>query len=250
MKYSVFSAMLLGPRTRQADCLLDGINILQADLLTEKKEIDTGFLSICVCDGMGGHDFGETASRFVCEQIHSRFDHACFSDRHVRDGLGEIQALSTRSLPQNSGTTVAGMMIKNGRAIAFNAGDSRIYRISPAAIEYISHDHSLVQGLVDKAFIPQDTARAHPLNNIINFGIGPLFDGEWKNYSVHIHEHAFSEDAAYLVCTDGVNDLLTDSEIFDILMPLPGENGYRLVQALQDKGLKDNASFIILSAGE
>jgi serine/threonine protein phosphatase PrpC len=250
MKYSVFSAMLIGPRTGQEDCVLDGVDIFQADFVREKKEIDTGFLSLCVCDGMGGHDFGETASRFVCEQIQARFDSTCFSARHVQKGLAEIQAASIRLLPENSGTTVAGLMVADGRAMAFNAGDSRIYRISPAAIDYISHDHSLVQGLVDKAFIPKDTAGSHPLKNVINFGIGPLFGGEWDNYSVHIHEHAYSRDAAYLVCTDGVNDLLTDSEIFDILMPQPSENANRLLQALQDKGLKDNASFIIVSAGE
>jgi serine/threonine protein phosphatase PrpC len=249
MKYSVFSAMLRGPRTGQEDCLLDGVDIFQADLVREEKEIDAGFLSLCVCDGMGGHDFGETASRFVCEQIQARFDRTCFSAHHVRSGLSEIQTASTRHLPANSGTTVAGLMMTDGRAIAFNAGDSRIYRILPQAIDYISHDHSLVQGLVDKSFIPEDKAGAHPLKNIINFGIGPLFRMEWGKDSVHIHEHAFSVDAAYLICTDGVNDLFTDSEIFDILMPMPARGGHRLLQALEEKGLKDNASFILLSAG-
>ena len=76
------------------------------------------------------------------------------------------------------------------------------------------------------------------MKNIINFGIGPLFRMEWGKDSVHIHEHAFSVDAAYLICTDGVNDLFTDAEIFDILMPMPARGGHRLLKALEEKGLK------------
>lgn len=241
--------MLIGPRTGQEDCVLDGVDIFQATHVQEKKEIHTEFLSLCVCDGMGGHDFGETASRFVCQQIQTRLDRTCFSTDHVRSQLAEIQALSTRQLPENAGTTVAGLIVTDSRAIAFNAGDSRIYRISPDRLDYISHDHSLVQGLVDKAFIQQDNAGRHPLKNIINFGIGPLFENEWKHTGIHISDHPVVPEAVYLLCTDGVNDLLTDAEIFSLLNPGTAAGPHGLLHALEQKGLNDNASFILVSCG-
>jgi len=246
MKYSVFSAMLLGPRASQEDCLIDGEDIFQSDQMAGGKIIDTDFLLVGVCDGMGGHDFGETASRFVCEQIKQKFDHTRFSPENVKRCLTEIQTSSAQQLPENCGTTVAGLMVMDGKTLAFNAGDSRIYKLSETGIDYISHDHSLVQGLVDKAFINQDTAADHPLKNIINFGIGPLFSDEWENSIVHIFEESIAEDACYLLCSDGVNDLMSDREIYNLLMPSPVENGNILLQALQTKGLKDNTSFIIL----
>ena len=98
MKYSVFSAMLLGPRTKQEDCLIDGMDIFQSDQMAGEKLIDTDFLLLAVCDGMGGHDFGETASRFVCEQIRNKFGRTCFSPENIKRCLAEIQA----SAPHNN----------------------------------------------------------------------------------------------------------------------------------------------------
>jgi len=246
MKYSVFSAMRLGPRAQQEDCIIDGIDLFQSNQLNEKKIINTDFLLLGVCDGMGGHDHGETASRFVCEQIKNKFNRAMFSAEKIKTRLTEIQETAQKHLPENSGTTVAGMMIMDGQTIVFNAGDSRVYKISKSKMEYISHDHSLVQGLVDKSFIQQDTALNHPLKNIIDFGIGPLFNDVWKNFDIHIFEESISKNAWYLLCSDGVNDLMNEAEIHELLMPSPIENGDILLQALQKKGLKDNTSFIIL----
>ncbi len=246
MRYTVFSAMLLGPRTQQEDCIIDGIDLFQSNQWNGEKIIDTDFLLLGVCDGMGGHDQGEIASRFVCEQLKHKFNRTMFSAQKVKTRLTEIQEAAQKYLPKNSGTTVAGLMIMDGQTIGFNAGDSRIYKISKSKMEYISHDHSLVQGLVDKSFIQQNTAPFHPLKNIIDFGIGPLFNDAWKNFNIHIFEKTISKDDGYLLCSDGVNDLMNETEIHELLMPSPIENGNILLQALQKKGLKDNTSFIIL----
>jgi serine/threonine protein phosphatase PrpC len=246
MKYTVFSAMLLGPRTKQEDCIIDGIDLFQSNQLKEKKIIDTDFLLLGVCDGMGGHDYGETASRFVCEQIKKKFTRTMFSADNVKPLLTEIQNSTQNYLPENCGTTVAGLMIMDGQTIVFNAGDSRVYKISTSGMDYISHDHSLVQGLVDKSFIQPETATYHPLKNIIDFGIGPLFNDVWKNFDIHIFEESYSKDTWYLLCSDGVNDLMNETEMHELLMPSPIENGHILLRALKKKGLKDNTSFIVL----
>jgi len=248
MKYTVFSAMLLGPRTKQEDCILDGIDLFQADHLIQKKIIETDFLLLGVCDGMGGHDQGEAASRFVCEQIQTTLDRTMFSAEKVETRLTEIQDYSATYLSENCGTTVAGLMIMNDQTIVFNAGDSRVYKISTSKMDYISHDHSLVQGLVDQSFIQKDSAPFHPLKNVIDFGIGPIFNDVWKNFDIHIFEESISKDAWYLLCSDGVNDIMNEEEMHEILMPSPIDNGNLLLEALQKKGLKDNASLIILES--
>jgi serine/threonine protein phosphatase PrpC len=246
MKYTVFSAMLLGPRTKQEDCIFDGIDLYQADRLTQTKIIDTDFLLLGVCDGMGGHDHGEAASRYVCKQIKATFDRTMFSAEKIKTQLTEIQNSSTAHLSENCGTTVAGLMILDDQTIVFNAGDSRVYKISTSKMDYISHDHSLVQGLVDKSFIQKDAATFHPLKNVIDFGIGPIFKDVWKNFNIHIFEESISKDTWYLLCSDGVNDLMNETQMHEILMPSPIDNGDILLEALKNKGLKDNASFIIV----
>ncbi len=246
MKYTVFSGMLIGPRPRQEDCILDGSAVCQADRLISQKGIDAGHLLACVCDGLGGHAHGDMASRFVCEQINSRFPQTVPSPPAVRQILAEIQESAQRMLPENSGTTIAGLMTAGSQAVVFNAGDSRVYKIAPPGMTRLSHDHSLVQGLVDNAFIHQDTASVHPLKNIVEFGMGPLFAPDWHYPHLHIHEEALAPGTCYLICSDGLNDIMTDAELHHLLMPDPIENGKILFAAIPEKGLTDNTSFIIV----
>lgn len=252
MKYSVFSGMLIGPRARQEDCLMDGVDIYQSDGMTSRKTIETSHLLVCVCDGMGGHDHGNKASRFVCEEMQRRINpfavshETAFSPANIDKTFADIQTVSQTALPPNCGTTVAGLMISGDGAVAFNAGDSRVYRISGDQMAYLSHDHSLVQELVDQSFIPMDTAATHPFKNMINFGIGPLFRPAWRDFAVYVHEEPLSSGACFLLCSDGLSDILPARRMLDILSPDPLENGGHLLKAAQETGLKDNTSVIIV----
>ncbi|RJP93625.1 MAG: hypothetical protein C4518_05415 [Desulfobacteraceae bacterium] len=246
MKYTVFSGMLIGPRSRQEDCIIDGTAVFQADRLMSKRNIDTDRLLACVCDGLGGHAHGDTASRFVCEQINNRFLETASGLPSAQNILADIQQSAQRLLPENSGTTIAGLMADSHQVIVFNAGDSRVYKISPSGLDRLSHDHSLVQGLVDKSFIHQDTASAHPMKNIVDFGIGPLFSHVWNHLHIHIHEETLSDGACYLICSDGLNDMMTDQELHQLLAPDPIENSKKLFTAVREMRLKDNTSFVII----
>ncbi|MDO9262557.1 MAG: protein phosphatase 2C domain-containing protein [Desulfosalsimonadaceae bacterium] len=246
MQYTVFSGMLIGPRNRQEDCIMDGAAVCQNDRLMSQKNIDADHLLACVCDGLGGHAHGDTASRFVCEQMNIRFSATPSGPPMVRKILAEIQQSAQSLLPENSGATIAGLMTAGHQVVVFNAGDSRVYRISPTGMTRLSHDHSLVQGLVDKSFIHQDTASVHPLKNIVEFGIGPLFALDWNHLLIHVHEETIADSACYLICSDGLSDILTDRELHRLLMPDPIENGKELFTAVQEKGLTDNTSFVIL----
>ncbi|MFO7931436.1 MAG: PP2C family protein-serine/threonine phosphatase [Thermodesulfobacteriota bacterium] len=245
MECLIFSAMMIGPRSRQEDCILDGNGMLQADLLKRKSSISSERLLIAVCDGMGGHQGGEKASRFVCRKIKDPFLPDSISGAALRRLLLDIQSEAEQALPSHSGTTVAGVAAEAGRAVVFNAGDSRVYKITPESIERLSHDHSLVQDLVDQCMMNAEKASAHPLKHMIDFGIGPAFRQVWSIRDVYTVEHGHDPDCAYLVCTDGLTDVMPDSEIHGILATSPLENGTRLAEAARKKGLTDNTSFII-----
>lgn len=224
---------------------MDGNGMLQADLLKRNSSINSERLLIGVCDGMGGHHGGEKASSFVCRKIKEQQLPESICGTAVRRLLLDIQYESEQSLPPHSGTTVAGLAADAGSAVIFNAGDSRVYKITPESMECLSHDHSLVQDLVDQCMMDAENASSHPLKHMIDFGIGPAFRRVWSIRDIYTAEHGHDPSCCYLMCTDGLTDVMTDSEIHGILAPSPLENGERLAEAAGKKGLTDNTSFII-----
>ncbi len=244
MECRTFSAMLIGPRNTQEDAITDGKSVFQADLLTRKNGALSGNILLAVCDGMGGHDSGETASIFVCEKL-ARIRWGSVSIPYVLDALAAIQEEAMLHLPVNSGTTVAGLLAGEGKAIAFNAGDSRIYRLTDDRIDYISHDHSLVQEMIDNSMINMESINGHPLRNVIELGIGPAFEHVWNIEKVHYYEASLERPSYYLLCSDGLTDVLSESTIHELLMPNPVDSGTNLYNALKQTTLRDNTSFII-----
>ncbi len=245
MKCDMYAAMRRGPRDRQEDCIIDGGKVRQEDSAECKNAFSVHQLLLAVCDGMGGHRAGETASRFVCEQLAQRNTDQIINGGSIHEEIARIQRLSEENLPADSGTTVAGVWISDQLAFAFNAGDSRVYGFGESGLRYISHDHSLVQEWVDNSLIPEATVFGHPYRHLIEFGIGPVFKDNWDGDRIHVHQEPLQESACYLICSDGLNDVLQDEEIFDILMPSPVKNGKKLLKEVSRKGLKDNTSFII-----
>ncbi|MFW5930111.1 MAG: PP2C family protein-serine/threonine phosphatase [Desulfosalsimonas sp.] len=245
MECRIFSAMMIGPRSRQEDCIIDGTGLLQADLLNRKKCLCTQSLLLVVCDGMGGHQGGQKASRFVCERMKKIAWPEKMSGSLIHKVLLDIQSAAETQLPPPSGTTIAGLGSDGTRTAIFNAGDSRVYRVTKKSMDYLSHDHSLVQDLVDQCMMNAESASMHPLKHMIGFGLGPVFSNVWSVRDLHIVERQNQPDCSYLICTDGLTDIMSDKEIHGILAESPVENGARLAEAAKKKGLTDNTSFII-----
>ncbi|MBF0227052.1 MAG: serine/threonine-protein phosphatase [Desulfobacterales bacterium] len=244
MKAKIFYSMTIGPRSQQEDCLLVGDKIFQDIDIEGEIESEEGNILLTVCDGMGGYEAGEKNSKFVCEQLKEKLN--VFSTKNIKNLLYSIQALSIDLLPPQSGTTVAGIAISNNNIIIFNAGDSRVYKLNQKGIQYISHDHSFVQQLIDQKMINEEQAFSHPHKNIINFGVGPAFVNHWGRYEINCIEEEVITDNAYLICSDGLNTVLKNNEIYNILMPDPFENGRLLMKNLKQKELRDNTSFILI----
>ncbi|MCF8023951.1 MAG: protein phosphatase 2C domain-containing protein [Desulfobacteraceae bacterium] len=245
MECRIFSAMMIGPRSRQEDCITDGSGVLQADLLSRENPIAADRILLAVCDGMGGHQGGEKASHFACQRT-EKFDWpANISGEFIQRFLLDLQSAAEQSLPPHSGTTFAGIAACGDKTFIFNAGDSRVYKITDESIECLSHDHSLVQDLVDQHMMNAESASMHPLKHMIDFGIGPAFKHVWSIRNAYIKEHRHDTSCAYLLCTDGLTDIMSDAEIHRVLAEAPVKNGARLVEAARKKGLTDNTSFII-----
>ncbi len=246
MNIRTFSAMKKGPRSKQEDCLLVGTEVIQADEYEKEYQFDAQSLLVAACDGLGGHEAGDVASSFVCRQLRSRFQADSFQPKAISGMIKSIQESSCEHLPGNCGTTLASLFVSRQRICAFNAGDSRIYKIEKDRARYISHDHSVVQGLLDNYLILQETAQHHPYKNLIEFGVGPLFVDSWANHSVFVHTERFDPPSAFLLCSDGLSDQLTEEEIHRWLTPEPAKNGHALLSAVMEKGLIDNTSFTVV----
>jgi protein phosphatase len=248
MNVRIFSAMQKGPRGKQEDCLLLGGKIIQEDAFESESEFEAEALLLAACDGLGGHDAGDRASHFVCRELQEKgLDLPAKSPtKNIPVLLREIQESSRRHLPDNCGTTLAGLLVAGRSVCAFNAGDSRIYKIDGSQAHYISHDHSVVQGLLDNFLILQETAHNHPYRNLIEFGIGPLFVDSWESHSVYVHAEDYHPPISFLLCSDGLSDQMTPGEIHRHLGPDPVKNGRALLSAVCSKGLVDNTSFIVV----
>ncbi|MBF0102167.1 MAG: serine/threonine-protein phosphatase [Desulfobacterales bacterium] len=247
-KLNLFYAMTRGPRSNQEDCLLVNGKIYQENYICQNElDIKKDFLLVAICDGMGGLKAGEQASFFVSEQLLNLFRLVTqTTETYLTDTLKTIQKQTESCLLPESGTTLAGLIYQKRSIMVFNVGDSRIYRLDKQGIRYISHDHSFVQRLLDTGIINQEEAFVHPAKNIIHFGMGPIFSDLWDKFEVTLFKEICKPPLYYLLCSDGVNDVLRDEEIYNILMPNPIQNAPLLLQNIADRGYKDNTSFIIV----
>lgn len=252
MDYKVAYYMNIGRRDNQEDCIFINGRIFQKNKFRNAHVMMIrGSRALCaVCDGMGGHAKGEWASRFVCEKLKDYLKHFTFSRDTIQHLFNEIQERIEKEGIKDNGTTVACAILEDGKNIIFNAGDSRIYKITNEAILCISHDHSLVQSIVDKGYLSQDEAFIHPHKNVIEFGIGDVFRRAWSkgDKEVFIKDDVLNKDEYYLICTDGVNDVLRDEEIYDMLYPDPFVRYPEFIECLKER-MKDNLSFIVIGNG-
>ncbi len=241
--------MDIGARDSQEDCMfVNGAVIQQAKSgqVTVKKLRKEKAL-FAVCDGMGGHSKGEWASKFVCGKLKACVRQPSFARESVELFIERIQNQIENEMVDNSGTTIAGVALEGSAGTIFNAGDSRVYKITGRDIQYMSHDHSLVQSSVDQGLISQKDAFSHPHKNVIEFGMGDVFKSDWADGArkVFIRDDVLGNDECYLICSDGINDVLTDEEILDALHPDPFGRSGELVDRVTKK-MKDNLSFILI----
>ena len=203
--------------------------------------------TFAVADGMGGQAAGEVASQMLID-ITKNFLPAVpepWSEDILKKAILKSNAAILREARNNPnyrgmGTTATILHIYNRRAYYAHVGDSRLYRLKNKILEQITQDHSYVENLVRRGEITEAEARVHPMKNILTQAVGAV-----ENVSVDTASFSVNAGDIFLLCTDGLTNMIDDKKIAEIL--LSGENpAEKLVQAALDNGGLDNISVIVI----
>ncbi|HEX2463222.1 MAG TPA: PP2C family serine/threonine-protein phosphatase [Thermoanaerobaculia bacterium] len=143
---------------------------------------------------------------------------------------------------QGMGTTVAGLLVRDGIAAVAHVGDSRVYRLRGSEMRLLTRDHTWVNEQVMAGFLTEDQARTHPLRNVVTRALG----GE-AEVAVDVSEVELRKGDLYLICSDGLTTMLTDPDIKSRLAsgkPLD-EICRSLIAAANERGGVDNITVVI-----
>lgn len=178
-----------------------------------------------LCDGMGGHESGEVASRAVCDAM------CCFISKNPRkDGFFDedvfdaalnaaydaLDAHDTDSV-KKMGTTLTFVKFHRGGCFVAHIGDSRVYQVRPSTkqIVYVTKDHSLVNDLISLGELTPEEARYSSQKNIITRAMQPHQDRRVTAECVNLTD--IVEGDYFYMCSDGMLENSEDEEIVNIL---------------------------------
>ncbi len=210
-----------------------------------------------VCDGMGGESYGEEASLIAVSglsAIEDRLRHSTkqdFADLMESYLLMVNQEICDRVRSHNGlrmGTTFSSLLIRQKVARCINLGDSRIYLFRQGKLKQLTVDQTQAQKLADLGLIPQSEVKTHPEHNRLVQHLG-IFPNEYKLEPALSPEITLQEGDYFLLCSDGLTDMLLDESIRKILasttdIKLAAED---LVQKAIIAGGKDNITVILVA---
>ncbi len=223
---------------------------------------------VLLADGMGGHNAGEVASELAVNRIidslrgvlipdiEGAVDRQAAVDEAIQHANNEIvQVALERQECAGMGTTIVLSLFHDESVIFAHVGDSRIYRYRDGELSQITTDHSLVQEMVDNGYISEEEALTSASRNLITRALG-ISD----TVEVDIIESDCRIGDLYLLCSDGLTDLVTDEEISAILEQYDQGDGYSLgalesiatslISSANEKGGKDNISVVLVTKME
>lgn len=197
-----------------------------------------------VADGMGGHLRGDHASRTVMDALAQ--GHVSIEEIRARLAAAH-QVLLTEAAGLGDGAvigaTVVVLVVSDGRYTCLWAGDSRLYRLRDGVLRQLTRDHSYVQRLIDSGSLTPEQGRRHPGANVITRAVGAAGPLE-----LDMVQGDSRPGDAYLLCSDGLTNVVADAEIADRLAALPCEEASAaLVELALARGAPDNVTLIVLA---
>ena len=201
---------------------------------------------LVVCDGMGGHEAGDVASRIASDRLIQGLSTGAGVREALVDANDAVVAESQLRGTLTMGTTAVVARRIGSRLEVGWVGDSRFYLFRDGEVISRSVDHSRVQKLVDLGFLTPEQARNHPDSHVLiqALGGGPgaqdAFDPsdfEWPT---------LKPDDVLLLCSDGLYDLVDDEHLYDLMVGRSPESAcHALVDAANVAGGWDNISVIV-----
>ena len=220
-----------------------------------------------VADGVGGSEGGEVASRMAVETLASSMrdllgekdrtppaglvraaDPALsalqlaffLSNRVIREARAQTPALA------GMGTTLTTLLLKDKHAFLAHIGDSRAYLLRSGEFKQLTIDHSLVGEQVHQGVLTREQARTSSYRHVITRALG--IDEEVR---INLAKHPLHRGDRFLLCTDGLTEMVEDEEIAGMLSSLPPREAVqKLLVAANDRGGVDNITVVVVELAE
>ncbi|MDH5473272.1 MAG: Stp1/IreP family PP2C-type Ser/Thr phosphatase [Gammaproteobacteria bacterium] len=216
-----------------------------------------------LADGMGGHKGGEVASALAVDTIlnslarslndidlsstdeNTGYTLASIAvERAIKEANSVIYQASRRNEHyEGMGTTIVVLLFYDNRYTVAHVGDSRLYRVRNNQLELLTHDHTLLQELVDRGLYTKEEARESMKKNLVTRAVGVSATVE-----IDLMEDAAAVNDIYLLCSDGLNDMIEDSLIEDTIINYRSDLNKiaaELVKQAKQHGGKDNVSTLL-----
>lgn len=200
-----------------------------------------------LADGMGGHLGGEFASSMAVQDLEKLLIDVR-NKTEIKEAIEEVnRKIYQKSLEDDNlsgmGTTLSMVKILEDHLYFANIGDSRIYRLKDGSLTQLTIDDSYVNYLLEVGAITSDQAKDHPKKNVLLKALGTTEDIE-----VFVQEIQWQEDDLYLLCSDGLTNMLDEEEIQEILSSHEAKEAVDiLIDRALGRGGKDNITVIILT---
>jgi len=221
-----------------------------------------------LADGMGGYNAGEVASGIAVQIVTDLASEAAAReelddiDPHsglmrqsiiLRDAIYRankiiFQTAQSQTHCEGMGTTIVACMFYDNKVSVAHVGDSRAYRLRGGQLEQVTLDHSLLQELVDRGFYSQEEAQRSTNRNYVTraLGVEPTVE-------VEVHEYNVLPEDIYLLCSDGLPDMVEDDDIhltistFNASLDVVGQ---QLIDLANNHGGRDNVSVMLAQVKE
>lgn len=218
---------------------------------------------VVLADGMGGYNAGEVASGMTTALLGTELEkayvqrpagdtvdggkswtHAVLEAEIARANTAIFQAAQSQPQYSGMGTTLVMGVFHDNLLTTAHIGDSRLYRLRGEEFRQLTRDHSMLQEQLDSGMITAEEAKHSQNKNLVTraLGVDPAVEPEIRDYEVEPGD-------VYLLCSDGLNDMVEDEEIAMTLSALSANLGLcasQLIEMANDHGGRDNVSVILV----
>lgn len=226
---------------------------------------DQGHGLALLADGMGGHNAGDVASRVCLESLNGYLLPKLAKSLRLKanKGMSRHGTLVKRAIMQANkaiceaamanaeyrgmGTTLVALLLHDDQAVVAHVGDSRIYRLRAGELSQLTEDHSLVQEMLNRGMMSEDEVDGSGYTHVVTRAMGAD-----SKVLADIQDVEVKPGDVFLLCSDGLSDLIADDAIADTLVAASG-NWQRACQHLIDlanhAGGTDNISVVLVAVG-